>query len=298
MMLAERFEVLEEIGRGPLGKVLRALERPSGRPVALRIIDEPVAVRAEALLATARRAAAIQHPNVVRVLDCGREARDVWIAMELVAGRTLARVLEEDGPLDAGQLVRVAMELCAGLEAGHQGGIVHRDLKPANVIVNEAGIKLMDLGLAHARARAGTAPYVSPEARHGYPVDERSDLYSLGVLLVELATGLPFDEDPDAPLVLGANVPAPLTAVLLRLLHKDRGARFRSAAAVAAALQACVGKGPPAPTRRRLRALGVGAAIAFLGVAGILVLSRGRAGAALPELFVGCQAGAATARER
>ncbi len=288
-----RFEILEEIGAGPLGRVVKAVDGPSGRPVALRLIDEPDANRAAAILAAARRAMAVGHPHVVKVLDAGQAGTRVWVAMELVSGRTLARVLEEDGPFPAERLVQVGLEICAGLEAHHRCSLVHRDLKPANVMMTAAGVKILDVGLAHACARTSTPPYASPEARHGYPVDERTDLYSLGVLLVELATGAgyTFDGNLDVPLALPAHVPPPLAAIIVRLLHLDPGARFRNASAAAEALRAVAGA-PPARRgpRRRRRALGVGAILAVAGAALLVGIVRGRAGVSIPAVFAGCSA--------
>ena len=282
---SDRFEKLDILGRGPLGEVLRARDRQLDRIVALRIIEEPDEARADALLTAARRATAIRHPNVVEVLDCGREGTTVWVARELVEGRTLACVLDEDGPFPAERLVTVGVALCAALEAGHRCGMVHHHLSPANVKLGPGGVKLMDFGLAHARDLV-TLPYASPEVALGFSIDERSDLYSLGVLLAELATGAGFSHDDaaDAPLVVGDQVPPALLAVLVRLLHKDRGARFRHAAAVAEALQASLRPAPPA--RRRRRRI-VGAIVAVVGVDGLVALVRGRPGAA-QSFFAGC----------
>jgi serine/threonine protein kinase len=285
----DRFELLELIGEGPLGKVWKARDRQDDRTCALRLIEEGDAARVEALLAAARRAAAIKDPRVVEVHGCGRDGETVWVAMELVTGRTLEDVLADEGPFPAERLVEVGGALCDALEAGHQGGVVHRDLKPSSVMLTDGGIKVMDFGLAHARARAGTPPYASPESQLGYPVDRRSDLYSLGVLLIELATGAEFEHPADdAPVALGAHLPPPLCAAILRLVSQDAGARFRSAAAAGAALRQSVA---PAPRRRRRW---IGAAVALAGIVGVALLARSRFGTLVPvsTFFVGCSVGA------
>lgn len=270
----DRFECLEKLGEGPAGTVFKARDRELGELVALRVIEEAEATRAEALLQVARRAAAIRDPRVVTVRGCGAADGKVWVAMELVPGRTLARALAEDGPFAAARLVELGCALCAALEAGHRGDLVHRDLKPSSVmLLPDGGIKVMDFGLTHALERLGTAPYVSPEAARGWRVDPRSDLYSLGVLLIELATGDDHRDD-DGPIALPSEVPAALTAVLLRMIHKDAGARFRSAAAAAEALRRCA---DPAPARslRRPAIIGIGAALVVAGGIGLALLLRG-----------------------
>jgi serine/threonine-protein kinase len=207
--------------------------------------------------------------------------------MELCSGRSLAKVLEEEGPFPAERLVEIGRELCGALEAGHRGGVVHRDLKPTSVLLTDGGIKVMDFGLAHARERAATARYASPEAQLGYQVDRRSDLYSLGVLLIELATGSAFEHpEDDAPLALGQHLPPALAGVLLRLLHKDAGARFRTAAAVAEALERSIAAPPP----RRRRGRWIGAGLALAGLVAVALFARHRLGVLAPgsSIFGGC----------
>lgn len=293
----ERFARLERLGQGSLGEVWRARDPRSGDEVALRVIPEPNATLANALVAVARRAAAIHDPRVVGVRDAGRNGDEVWVAMELVRGRTLRQVLEEEGPFGAERLVDVACQLCAALDAGMRHGLQHRDLKPGSVMLTGDGaVKVMDFGLAHARALRATGRYAAPESRYGYPVDERADLYSLGVLLVELATGSEyrdFEDEGDAPTIAAAQLPPAVTAVMLRLLHKDAGARFRTPSAVAEALRRAL----PRPSmvvqqvaqrKRRRRGAILGAALALVGVAGLAYFTRGR-GEALGTASFGCQ---------
>src|SRR5262245_28204081 len=121
-MVSDRFEVLAELGRGPLGQLVRARDRARDKIVALRLAAEPEPARAAVLLEAAQRAAAIRHPNVVRVFDAGLDGETVWVAMELVEGRTLSRALAEDGPFDAARLLQLALEVCDGLSGLHAGG--------------------------------------------------------------------------------------------------------------------------------------------------------------------------------
>src|SRR5262249_33180231 len=200
--------------------------------------------------------AAVEHEAVARTLEFGRDGDRVWIAMERAPGLSLAERLDE-GPLPCAEAVRVLVAVCGALDAAHAAGVLHCDLKPPNILVSAGTVKVTDFGLADARGMPKT-PYASPEASHGYPVDERSDLYSLGVLAVELLTGAPYEDAGDAPLVLPGDVPAPVRGVLIRLLHKDQGARFRNAAAVAAALEAALAGRPfPARSRRGRRIAGI-----------------------------------------
>jgi serine/threonine-protein kinase len=277
-VVAGRFRVIDALGAGAIGVVYSvARVGEDGPELALKVIEEPDAARAEALLAAARRTIAVTHPRIVRTLDCGIDGPTVWIAMERVSGRSLAEMLE-DGPLAVADMVRVVVAVCSALDAAHAVGILHSDLNPRNVIVGAQGVKVTNFTLAGARGEP--TRYDSPETSHGYPVDERSDLYSLGVLAIELVTGSAYHEAEDAPLFVPADVPPMVRAVLIRLLHKDRGARFRNAAAVAQALEAALA-GQPAPRARRTarrRVVGV-ALVAAAAVLGAVVLIRGRGGA-------------------
>jgi serine/threonine-protein kinase len=265
------YRIVGAIGAGAHGVVYRADK--DGREVALKVIDEADDARAAALLEAARAAAAVEHGAVARTLAFGRDGERVWIAMERAPGPSLAERLE-DGPLPCAEVVGVLVAVCGALDAAHAAGVLHCDLKPQNILVAGGAVKVTDFGLADAGG-APSARYASPEASHGYPVDERSDLYSVGVLAVELLTGSPYEDAGDTPLVLPADVPAPVRAVLIRLLHKDQGARFRNAGAVAAALEAALaGRRLPARSRRGRRVVGV-ALIAAAALTAILLL-RGR----------------------
>lgn len=293
-VVAGRFRVAGMLGAGRHGVVYRA--ELEGREIALKIVDEPNTERAQALVNAARRAQRIGGRGVIRVLDAGRDAGRVWVASELAAGRSLAVLLDEGGPLDTAAAVNVLVALCRALDATHAAGLLHGDLKPNNVIVGPDGnVVLTDIGLARSRG-AGSGAYASPEASHGFSEDERSDLYSLGVVAYECLTGSPWSDDEDSPVAFPIGVPTPVRSVVIRLLHKDQGARFRRADDVARALvEAASGKRPRGPARR----FGVGIAVAAGLVIGAVLVMRGRGEAAREVIVNGVRvaAGALSAYE-
>ena len=294
-VVAGRFRVAGTVGAGRHGVVYRA--ELEGREVALKIVEEPNTERAQALVNAARRAQRVGGRGVIRVLDAGREGDKVWVASELAAGRSLAALLEEGGPLDTQAAVNVLVALCRALDATHAAGLLHGDLKPANVIVGPDGnVVLTDIGLARSRG-AGCGTYASPEASHGFTEDARSDLYSLGVVAYECLTGSPWsDDDDDGPVLFPIGVPTAVRSVVIRLLHKDQGARYRRADDVARALvEAASGKRPRGPARR----IGVGIAVAAGLVIGAFLVMRGRGESAREVIVNGVRvaAGALAAYE-
>ena len=215
-VLLEQFRIEEQIGTGGMGTVYRAHQTTVGRDVAIKVLrpelarDEHAVFRFER---EARVAISLDHPNLVRVFLSGRltDGR-LYIVMELLEGRSLADELDEQGPPSLERALIITMKLCAGLGAVHAAGIVHRDIKPENVYLVRRGkdadfVKLVDFGIARVLQAEGigptttqngrvfgTATYISPEAATGEETDERSDIYSLGVLTYQLLTGeLPFD---------------------------------------------------------------------------------------------------------
>jgi serine/threonine-protein kinase len=234
----------------------------------------------------------------VTVFDCGVQDGTPFIVMELAAGRTLRRVLDETGALPPEQAVTVAAAVCEGLEAAHAAGLVHRDITPANIVLNGGEVKILDFGIARAdgtRAATatgvvlGTAAYLSPEQASGQSAGPRSDLYSLGCVLFEMLTGRPpftadstvglayrqVHDDPGPPSAWRPGLPARLDHVTAQLLAKDPAARPPSAAAartgllavlnpVGAAGTAVLDVAPDAPRRRgRLRPLETVLAVAL-----------------------------------
>jgi serine/threonine protein kinase len=274
------YEILSSLGRGGMGEVYRARDSRLGREVALKVLNPELSSDSERLARfeqEARAASALNHPNIVHIYDVGEADRSHYIAMELVEGTTLRQLLAT-GPLAEDRLLDVARQLADGLAKAHAAGIVHRDLKPENVMVTADGfVKILDFGLAKlttlpfelssdmatiARTRhgilIGTVEYMSPEQAAGKSADYRSDQFSLGLILYEMATGkLAFHRDTAAqtlasiienepPPLSSANPrpPSGLEAVVERCLSKDPAARYQDTRELARALKSLPSSGP------------------------------------------------------
>jgi len=261
-VLGGRYTLLAVLGTGGMATVWRARDETLGRDVAVKVLNPQHAADAAFLdrfEGEARHAAAVSHPRLVTVFDCGVEDGTPFIVMELVGGRTLRQVLDEAGVLPPGQAVAIAAAVCEGLEAAHAAGLVHRDITPANVVLNGGEVKILDFGIARADATraataagtvVGTVAYLSPEQASGRPADPRSDLYSLGCVLFEMLTGRPpftadsavglayrqVHDDPGPPSAARPGLPARLDQVTARLLAKDPSSRPPTAAAARAEL--------------------------------------------------------------
>jgi ligand-binding sensor domain-containing protein len=256
------YRLAERIGSGGMAEVYHAVNVHDGSPAAVKLLHPHLTADRDArdrLEREGELAAAIDHPNVVRLLERGEHEGRLYLAMELLAGETLAARLRR-GPLPLAEAVRAGRQLASGLAALHAAGVVHRDVNSANVMIADDGrYVLLDLGLARGLASTtltqaqtvlGTLPYMSPEQLRGEPLDPRTDLWSLGVVLHEMLTGeLPWDGDTSVRMaleILGArevparrlapDLPAPLRDLLARLLDPDRDRRLASASAVAQAL--------------------------------------------------------------
>ena len=222
--------------------------------------DRLAAAGAEHLLAEARAAARLSHPNIVQVYDAGRDENGFYVVMELVAGDDFARLLGRR-KLSLRGAVLVGRQICSALAHAHGRRIIHRDLKPSNLIwTPEKRVKLTDFGLARAfedregqvlTQAAGTPYYMAPEQIRGEPVDPRTDLYSLGCVLFELVTGrAPFaggssihhhlNSEPDDPRALRRDVPRELAELILRCLEKEPVRRPQTAREVGRALAAYI----------------------------------------------------------
>ena len=258
-----RYRLVCRLGSGGMADVWCADDQELGRRVALKVLhrrfaEDPQFV--ERFRREASHAAGLQHPNVVAVFDRGEWDGAGYIAMEHVEGPTLKEIVRERGALAPELAADLVLQVLRAAACAHRHGLVHRDLKPQNVILDEEGrVKVTDFGIARAGASEmtetgavlGTAHYLSPEQAQGRPVDARSDLYSIGVMLYELLTGrVPFDaespvsiavrhvsEPPVRPRELNPGVPPALEAVTLRALAKAPEERFEDADAFAAALQ-------------------------------------------------------------
>jgi serine/threonine-protein kinase len=268
-VLGGRYTLLTVLGTGGMATVWRARDEMLGRDVAVKVLSPQHAADPGFLArfeGEARHAAAVSHPRLVTVFDCGVENGTPFIVMELAAGRTLRQVLDEAGMLPPGQAVAIAAAVCEGLEAAHAAGLVHRDITPANIVLNGGEVKVLDFGIARADGThattatgtvVGTAAYLSPEQASGRPADPRSDLYSLGCVLFEMLAGRPpftadsavgvayrqVHDDPGPPSALRPGLPASLDLITARLLAKDPAARPPTAAAARAGLLAVF---PPA----------------------------------------------------
>ncbi len=198
-VIADRYRLVERIDRGGTAEVWRARDLRLDRDVAVKILGAAAdpAFR-ERFTTEARRAASVNHPNIVTVFDEGQDGSDAFIVMEDVRGRSLRDVIAERGALPVDEAVRLIGQIGAALDATHRAGLVHLDVKPANVIVDASGTaKLTDFGIARAaqdseeRELVGTARYIAPERVEGRPVTPRSDVYGLALVAFELLTGTP-----------------------------------------------------------------------------------------------------------
>ncbi len=272
-MLPGGYLILELVGIGGMGRVYRAEQTNLGRTVAVKIIhphlvgEENTAAR---FITEARAASRLNHPNSVGIIDFGKTPDgQLYLVMEFLRGRDLARVTHEDGALPFRRIVDVLRQTLAALAEAHNANIIHRDLKPENIIlepVRSGGdfVKVVDFGLAKMRAETqqpgitspgivcGTPEYMSPEQARGDPLDPRSDLYSVGVILYQLITGrLPFEAESPTQVVLAhlteapknpndvapeRQIPKPLVEVALRALAKDPKDRYQDSDAFAAEL--------------------------------------------------------------
>jgi serine/threonine protein kinase len=280
---AGRYQVIEEIGAGGMGKVYKVQDTKIGEKIALKLIrpeavlDKRTIERFSNELKLARK---IRHKNVCQMFDLGEDRGTHYITMEYVHGEDLRQLIRKVGRLSPGQAIAIARQVCAGLEEAHKLGVVHRDLQPHNIMLDDDGnARIMDFGIARsltgkgitgAGVLVGTPEYMSPEQVEGKDVDPRSDIYSLGVMLYEMVAGRrPFDgetalaiahkhryEAPEDPRTADPQIPERLAQVILRCLEKDQAARYESAGALDADL-AAIEEGLPttekaAPKRKGL----------------------------------------------
>jgi serine/threonine-protein kinase len=251
----KRYVIKRKLGSGGMADVYLAEDQELGRRVALKLLDDRHAADeqfVERFRREAQSAAGLSHPNIVSIFDRGYAEDTYYIAMEYLDGRTLKELLVRNGPTPVPIAIDYARQILSALAFAHRNGIVHRDIKPHNIIVGPDGrLKVTDFGIARSGASqmteagsiVGTAQYLSPEQARGAPVDPRSDLYSLGIVLYEMLTGkVPFTGDtpveiamkhlsqvPEPPSALRSDVPHDLDAGVMRALAKDPEQRYASA---------------------------------------------------------------------
>jgi len=272
---AGRYQIIEELGRGGMGRVYKATDTKISEKVALKLIKLEIASDKKTLerfgneLRIARK---IVHKNVGRMYDINEEGGTHYITMEYVSGQDLKGLIRQTGQLAIGTSISVAKQVCEGLSEAHKTGVIHRDLKPSNIMIDREGnVRIMDFGIARslkekgitgAGVMIGTPDYMSPEQAEAKELDQRSDIYSLGIILYEMVTGrVPFEGDtalsiamkhkseaPKDPKEYNAQIPGDLSHLILKCLGKDKDSRFLGAGEIQTELEN-IEKGIPTTER-------------------------------------------------
>jgi serine/threonine protein kinase/Tfp pilus assembly protein PilF len=254
--LANRYEIIEELGKGGMGRVYRVEDKKLKQEIALKLIKPEIAKDKKTIerfrneLKTARM---ITHKNVCRMFDLGEAEGAHFITMEFVPGQDLKGLIRQTGQLAVGTTINIAKQICDGLVEAHKLGVVHRDLKPSNIMIDREGnVRIMDFGIARsleskgitgAGVMIGTPEYMSPEQVEGKETDQLSDIYSLGIILYEMVTGrVPFEgetfftvgmkhksEMPQDPMELSTQISEDLSRVILQCLAKEKERRYQTA---------------------------------------------------------------------
>ena len=263
-VIAGRYEILQELGTGGMGKVYRVKDRQIDEEVALKVLKPEIAAdgnKIERFLNELKLARKISHGNICRMYHLAIEEGIPYITMEYVAGEELASLIKRKGQVSVQEAVSITAQVCDGLAEAHRIGIVHRDLKPQNIMIDEQGKAIiMDFGIAHSVETSGatqegmiigTPDYMPPEQVSGKNVDGRSDIYSLGVILFELLTGtIPFSGDsplsialkhktqePPDPRDFNPDIPEAIAAMILKCMKKDQAKRYQTAGELLAELR-------------------------------------------------------------
>lgn len=307
-----RYEVVDEIGQGSMGVVYRAHDPQINRHIALKLLRQDRVASEELVqrfLKEAQAMGGLSHPNIATVYDTGQDHGTIFIAMEILRGTSLKDLMREK-KLNLNEIVHIGVQVAEALDFAHRKGIVHRDIKPSNIIIDPNGnAKITDFGIAHIEDASitqqtipgqilGTPLYMSPEQVMSNPVDGRSDLYSLGVILYEMTTGTsPFkgeniaaifqsilQETPRAPELDGSPVSRNLSNLIMKSLSKDPAKRFQTGLEMAQTLKGCLqrrqsdtmrGARRPAKRKRIVPAL-LAAIILISAAAGAFYFLSGR----------------------
>jgi serine/threonine-protein kinase len=279
--IADRYEVMEELGRGGMGNVYRVVDKKINEEIALKLLHPVVATDKKTIerfkneLKLARK---ITHKNVCRMYDLNEEKGTPYITMEYIPGEDLKSVIMMTGQLNVERAISIAKQICEGLSEAHHLGVVHRDLKSRNIMIDKEGnARIMDFGIARSLEAkgitgdgimVGTPEYMSPEQVKGEETDQRSDIYSLGIVLFEMVAGrIPFEgdtsltialkhktEEPPSPQDFNAQIPEHLNRVILKCLEKDREKRYRAVDDLASdlsSLEAEISTEEKIPTKRK-----------------------------------------------
>ena len=311
-----RYQIVKEVGKGSMGVVYQARDPHIERLVAVKVLREDRVTSddfVKRFLKEARVIGRLTHSHIVAIYDVGEEQGTVYIAMEFLEGVSLSDVIKRKR-LETRDVVGLGIQLAETLDYAHQKGVVHRDIKPSNIIVQDDGqIKITDFGIAHVEDATatlqtqageimGTPAYMSPEQALSKPVDGRTDIFSLGIILYELSTGRrPFggegknlmtvlneivETTPQEPLVLMPSVPKELSRIIMKAMQKEPGKRFQTGKEMAEALRRCleeaapgsVKEAPPVkPKRRVMYSVAIGVTIVVvIGACGVYFFTSRR----------------------
>ncbi len=258
VVLGKRYEILGRIGSGGMADVYKGKDHKLNRYVAIKVLKSDYRtdeVFIKKFLSEAQAAAGLMHPNVVNVYDVGQDRGLYYMVMELVEGITLKDYIEKKGRLSAKETISISIQMVTGLQAAHNQHIIHRDIKPQNIIISKDGkVKVTDFGIARATTSTqtistsvmGSVHYTSPEQARGGIVDQKSDIYSIGITMYEMITGhVPFDgdstvtvalkhlqEEIDSPAEEVPDIPYSLECIIMKCTQKNPGLRYHDCAAL------------------------------------------------------------------
>ncbi|MCJ7684678.1 MAG: serine/threonine protein kinase, partial [Desulfobacteraceae bacterium] len=276
---AGRYEIIEELGKGGMGKVYRVFDNKIEAEVALKLVRPEIAAdkkTVERFKNELKLARDITHKNVCRMYDLNEEQGTHYITMEYISGGDLKRFIKRSKQLGISTAISIAKQICEGLAEAHELGVVHRDLKPNNIMIDDnRNARIMDFGIARSLSTKGltgkgvmigTPEYMAPEQVEGKDVDQRSDIYSLGIILYEMVTGrVPFEGDtpftigvkhkseiPKDPKELNAQLTYDFSSMIMKCLEKERGNRYQNTGAVLSVLNQ-IEQGIPTTEREAIK---------------------------------------------